>query len=58
MISNLTISDNKWIINWKKPFDTVAKASIAKKGRPKRDTVSVGENEWLLGLDSNQQPFG
>lgn len=29
MVSNLTISDENWTINWKIPFDTVAKSGIA-----------------------------
>lgn len=55
MISNLTIYDKKWTINWKKPFDAVAKASIAKRGRPKAGMDSDGSNlNWLPRLDSNQ----
>lgn len=58
MVSNLTISDKKWTINWKKPFDTVAKASIAKKDRPNSGNKSGGGKlNWLPRLDSNQQPW-
>ncbi len=55
MVSNLVITDQNWEIKWKKPFDVVAKSAIAKRGRPKRDSVSVDSNyNWLPRLDSNQ----
>lgn len=51
MVSNLTITDDKWIINWKKPFDAVAKATIVKRGRPKSGTTSGGgDSKWLRRL--------
>ncbi|UPA23139.1 recombinase family protein [Candidatus Peribacteria bacterium] len=57
MISHLKITDSKMEIEWKKPFDAVAKASIAKKGRPKSGTDSDGDKfNWLPDLDSNQEP--
>ena len=59
MVSNLEIIDKKWTINWKKPFDTIAKASIAKKGRPKSSTKSSDDNSsWLPRQDSNLRPIG
>jgi DNA invertase Pin-like site-specific DNA recombinase len=57
MVSNLTISDDKWIINWKKPFDTAANVGIVKMAKPKAGAISGGSNlKWLPELDSNQQP--
>lgn len=55
MVSNLTISDKNWTINWKKPFDTVAKATIAKNTKDKSGTGNGSEDyNWLPRLDSNQ----
>ena len=58
MVSNLTIDDGNWTINWKKPFDAVANAGIANS----RD-IGFGKRKgelnykWLPRLDSNQQPW-
>ncbi len=55
LVSNLKITDNKWEIIWKKPFDTVAKASFAKKAGAKSGTGSDAEKlNWLPELGSNQ----
>ena len=57
LVSNLKITDNKWEVEWRKPFAVLAKAGIAKKGRPKSGTDFDGDrSNWLPELDSNQQP--
>ena len=57
MVSNLTITDDKWVIEWKKPFDTAAKAGIVKMAKPKAGAIAGGDkSKWLPRLDSNQRP--
>ncbi len=57
LISNLKITDNKWEIIWKSPFDAVAKASFAKTSNTisgkRRGEINYN---WLPRLDSNQGP--
>lgn len=51
MVSNLTILDDQWTINWKEPFAVIANAGIVKKGRPKSSIVSGGDEfKWLRTL--------
>lgn len=55
LISNLKITDKKWEVIWKKPFDILAKAGIAKNAS-KRSGMEphAGNYNWLPRLDSNQ----
>lgn len=55
LVSNLKISDKKWEVIWKKPFDVVANAGIAKNAFKRSGTLlQVGDFNWLPRLDSNQ----
>lgn len=58
MVSHLKITDNKMEIEWKKPFDVVANAAIAKNGKNQSGIGSDGGKfNWLPRLDSNQRPW-
>lgn len=51
MVSNLTITDEKWTIEWKKPFDTAANVGIVKMTKPKAGAISRGSKlKWLSKL--------
>lgn len=52
LVSNLKITDKKWEVIWKKPFDILAKAGIAKNAFKRSGTMlQAGDFNWLPILE-------